>query len=272
MNQEPNFEPDKTQGFGGGEERGEEPGLLGQPSLAMTREQLIIAGWSGFLGVAYAGGKEDQKAYKDLKRGLFRSIAGDDIRDILEVGVGGNPKVGGFNNVEFYHHGQRIVGVDPALSGKPSSALELASTKAQDLGLTLRGVGGVAEDLPFASGSFDAVVSTLVFCSVQDPSLALREVSRVLRPGGKFLFVEHVHAQEEGLSILGLRQQQDLLDPLQQQVADGCHLTRETDRLIKNAVGGPPESRLFSRVESIETVRVNSMWPVSEQVFGVVVK
>lgn len=80
MNQEPNFEPDKTQGFGGGEERGEEPGLLGQPSLAMTREQLIIAGWSGFLGVAYAGGKEDQKAYKDLKRGLFRSIAGDDIR------------------------------------------------------------------------------------------------------------------------------------------------------------------------------------------------
>ena len=73
------------------------------------------------------------------------------------------------------------VGVDPALSGKPSSALELASTKAQDLGLTLRGVGGVAEDLPFASGSFDAVVSTLVFCSVQDPSLALREVGARIR-------------------------------------------------------------------------------------------
>ncbi|CAM9816962.1 unnamed protein product [Laminaria digitata] len=164
------------------------------------------------------------------------------------------------------------VGVDPALSGKPSSALEAATTKAQDMGLTLRGVGGVAEDLPFDSGSFDAVVSTLVFCSVVDPSLALREVSRVLRPGGKFLFVEHIHAQEEGLSIFGLRQQQDLLDPLQQQVADGCHLTRETDRLVKNAVGGPSESRLFSRVESIETVRVNGMWPVSEQVFGVVVK
>ena len=44
------------------------------------------------------------------------------------------------------------------------------------MGLTLRGVGGVAEDLPFDSGSFDAVVSTLVFCSVLDPSLALREV------------------------------------------------------------------------------------------------
>lgn len=67
-------------------------------------------------------------------------------------------------------------GVDPALSGTPSSALESATTKAQDMGLTLRGVGGVAEDLPFESGSFDAVVSTLVFCSVLDPLLALREV------------------------------------------------------------------------------------------------
>lgn len=72
------------------------------------------------------------------------------------------------------------VGVDPALSGEPSEALERATSRAQQLGLTLRGMGGEAEELPFESGSFDAVVSTLVFCSVRDPVAALREVSFVV--------------------------------------------------------------------------------------------
>lgn len=52
--------------------------------------------------------------------------------------------------------------------------------------------------------------------------------------------MQHVHAPDEGWSILGLRQQQDLLDPLQQQLADGCHLTRETGRLISDSAEGPP--------------------------------
>lgn len=76
-----------------------------------------------------------------------------------------------------YHFARWLpVGIDPALSGKPSLDLEAAASKAQAKGLTLRGVGGVAEELPFESESFDAVVSTLVFCSVRDPAAALREV------------------------------------------------------------------------------------------------
>lgn len=93
MNQRSNFEPD---GLGqaeemdvnipdisdGGEGGEEEPRLVvpGLPSLAITREKLIIAGWSGLLGVAYAGGREDQKSYSARKRRLFESIGGDDIR------------------------------------------------------------------------------------------------------------------------------------------------------------------------------------------------
>lgn len=68
------------------------------------------------------------------------------------------------------------VGIDPALSGEPSPEFEAAVQKANNMGLTLRGLGGVAEKLPFETGSFDAVVSTLVFCSVNDPVAALREV------------------------------------------------------------------------------------------------
>lgn len=65
-----------------------------------------------------------------------------------------------------------------------------ATSKAQKLGLTLRGVGGVAEELPFESGSFDAVVSTLVFCSVRDPAAALREVISLFLLGFVLVYVE----------------------------------------------------------------------------------
>lgn len=95
MNQRSNFEPgENIEGLGQAEEidvnisdiaegDGEEPRLAvpGLPSLSMTREQLIIAGWSGFLGVAYAGGREDHNSYIARKRRLFGSIADDgDIR------------------------------------------------------------------------------------------------------------------------------------------------------------------------------------------------
>lgn len=250
-------------------------------STEVSREKFLLGSWVAMLGVASVAATQEQTAYQTRKKELFSSITGDDkseFRDILEVGIGGNPSLGGFSNLKFYRPGQRIVGVDPALSDGSSQVLEDAVARAKKSGLELRALGGVVEELPFDTGSFDAVVSTLVFCSVRDPTAALREVSRVLRPGGKFVFVEHILAPEEGLSLLGLRQQQELLDPLQQQLAAGCHLTRQTDQLIRGATTGGREmssftgTRLFSRLESMENVRVGSMWPVSEQVFGVAVK
>lgn len=62
-------------------------------------------------------------------------------------------------------------------------------------GLELTLVKGGAESLPMADGSFDAVVSTLVLCSVADPAQVLREVHRVLRPGGRYCFIEHVRGE-----------------------------------------------------------------------------
>lgn len=90
-------------------------------------------------------------------------------------------------------------------------------------------VEGVAEAMQFDDSSFDTVVCTLTLCSVPDPLAALSEMRRVLRPGGALIFVEHVKAFDRGL----LRLQQGLLDPLQQALADGCHLTRDTGALIR---------------------------------------
>lgn len=87
-----------------------------------------------------------------------------------------------------------------------------------------------AERLPFTSGSFDTVVCTLTLCSIPHATAALQEVRRVLRPGGRFLFLEHGLAPDASVA-----RWQHRLDPLQQRLAGGCHLARETVPLVRGA-------------------------------------
>jgi len=92
-------------------------------------------------------------------------------------------------------------------------------------------ITGVAEEIPLEDSSVDAVVGTLVMCSVPDVPLALQEIQRVLKPGGRYLFIEHVAAPAGTMD----RFMQDLLTPLQQLLADGCHLNRDTAARIEAA-------------------------------------
>ena len=87
-----------------------------------------------------------------------------------------------------------------------------------------------AEDLPFNDDSFDTVVSTLVLCTVDDQPRALRELRRVLRPGGRLLFIEHVRSGDEKLARL-----QDRMMPINLRIAHGCHCNRPTLDGIRNA-------------------------------------
>lgn len=80
-----------------------------------------------------------------------------------------------------------------------------------------------AERLPFPDHSFDTVAVTLVLCTVDDPAQALREVARVLRPGGRLLFMEHVRAEEPGLA-----RWQDRLHGPWYLLGHGCHCNRDT--------------------------------------------
>lgn len=80
-----------------------------------------------------------------------------------------------------------------------------------------------AQELPFPNDSFDTAVFTLVLCTVPDPAAALAEATRVLRPGGKLLFIEHVRAGETGLAGW-----QDRLERPWRFLADGCHCNRDT--------------------------------------------
>lgn len=87
-----------------------------------------------------------------------------------------------------------------------------------------------AEDLPFTDHSFDVAVSTLVLCTVDDPLRALRELRRVLRPGGILLFLEHVRADHTGLA-----RWQDRLNGVNRLLGHGCNCNRPTLDLIRAA-------------------------------------
>jgi ubiquinone/menaquinone biosynthesis C-methylase UbiE len=91
-------------------------------------------------------------------------------------------------------------------------------------------VAAPAERLPLADASIDTVVTTLTLCTVDDLEAALREAQRVLAPGGRLLFLEHVRAGEERLA-----RRQDLLAPLWKHVGHGCHCNRATLAAIEAA-------------------------------------
>ena len=87
-----------------------------------------------------------------------------------------------------------------------------------------------AEALPFADASFDTVALTLVLCTVPEPDRALAEIARVLKPGGRFLFLEHVRADEPGLA-----RWQDRLNPPWRVFGHGCNCNRDTLATIERS-------------------------------------
>ena len=88
-----------------------------------------------------------------------------------------------------------------------------------------------AESLPFPDASFDTVVATYILCTTPDPAAVLGEIARVLRPGGRYLFLEHVHAGEN----TALGRFQDLVEIPHRYIAAGCHPNRRTEALLRGS-------------------------------------
>lgn len=150
------------------------------------------------------------------KQRLLGSLSGT----VLEIGPGTGA------NFEFYPPGIRWIGVEPSLAMQ--DYLRRAATAHK---IEAEIITGVAEHLDTPDASVDAVVCTLVLCSVDDPNRVMSEILRVLRPGGQFVFLEHVAAPENTRR----RVWQNRLLPLQKRLADGCHTNRETWRTIEQA-------------------------------------
>lgn len=104
-----------------------------------------------------------------------------------------------------------------------------AQDRAKRLDLDVEIRSGGAESLPYSDDSFDVVIASMVFCTIPDVETAIDEVTRILHPGGEFRFLEHV-------ADTGWRRRlQEVLAPLWQTAAGGCHLTRRTVSLFARA-------------------------------------
>ena len=142
-----------------------------------------------------------------------RRLVGQASGRVLEVGGGT-----GFN-LPYYGEGVSELVVTDPLDGM----LRRVERRSKQLGRPVATRRASAEALPFEDGSFDTVVGSLVLCSVDDQERALAEIRRVLKPGGRYLFLEHVRADEPKLA-----HRQDRLERLWGVVAFGCHPNRET--------------------------------------------
>jgi ubiquinone/menaquinone biosynthesis C-methylase UbiE len=159
---------------------------------------------------------------RPLERRFFearrRRLIPQAVGDVLEIGGGTGA------NLPFYGAVTSLVFTDP-----DPAMLRIAMTKPRPPQPAVTFLEATAEALPFPAASFDTVVTTLVLCSVRDPIQALAEIRRVLRPGGRFLALEHIRPRG-WLGYLA-----DALTPLQKRLAAGCHLNRQTHRDIRQA-------------------------------------
>ena len=138
---------------------------------------------------------------------------------VLEVGAGTG------SQLRWYPAGVAVTALEPD-PGMAARARRAAARAAAPVTV----VEGVAERLPFAAASFDAVFASFSFCTVADPAAALGELRRVLTPGGRLLMLEHVH-----LPWQPGRRLQSWAAPAWAAVAGGCRLDRDTSRFVREA-------------------------------------
>jgi ubiquinone/menaquinone biosynthesis C-methylase UbiE len=169
----------------------------------------------------------ERKGMGDLRRNLLANATGR----VVEIGAG--------TGLNFSHYPPVVTEV---VATEPDpSMLRRAREAATRAPVPVRLERAGAEHLPVDDGFADTVVATLVFCTIPDPPAALAEIRRVLAPGGRVLFLEHVRAENPRLA-----RWQDRLQPLWSRFGGGCHPNRDTIAAIEQAGFRFDEMQRFS--------------------------
>ena len=187
--------------------------------------------------------------YIDYISRPHKSAAFDDLAPgrVLEIGAG----VGA--NLRYLPVGTELVAVEPNLA-----MLERLRARCAAAGIPVTVLAGGAERIPLPDDSVDEVICSLVLCTVGDPERVLAEVQRVLKPGGRFRFVEHVESPRSGPR----RFVQHLIRRPWAWLFEGCHLHRHTPQLV-DAAG-------FSDVQVVHRkLRRSLFFPVNSAVWGI---
>ena len=154
-------------------------------------------------------------ALNKLRSELIPSAEGK----VLEIGIGSGL------NLPHYAGISELIGLEPSEELQNLAEDMLTQTHFPSEMLT-----GSAEDIPLESNTFDTVVMTWTLCSVTDPVLALSEIKRVMKPGGKVIFAEHGKSPDQNI-----RKWQQTINPAWSRIAGGCQLNREIDDLYESS-------------------------------------
>lgn len=150
----------------------------------------------------------ERLAFREWRAELWSHVEGERV---LEVGVGTG------KNLPYHPDDKEVTAIDLS-----RSMITQARQRARQQGEPVLLTQADAQHLPFAEATFDAAVATFVFCSVPDPVLGLSEISRVVRPGGRILLLEHVRVNAPVVGPV-----MDLLDPAIVRIM-GAHIARRT--------------------------------------------
>ncbi len=154
------------------------------------------------------------EAMTDYRKQLLQDVRGD----VLEIGFG--------TGLNLPHYPQAVTSLTALDPNEGMEAIAQTRIAASAIPVTTKLASG--EELPLADESFDDVVCTWTLCSIPNAQKALSEAYRVLKPGGRFFFIEHGLSDEPGIQTW-----QNWLTPVQRVVGDGCHLNRQMDQLVK---------------------------------------
>ena len=182
-------------------------------------KQYHLSGMSFIIGLGYDRGRIPCMCGTGYVPfiGNWRSRLLRDVRGlVLEVGAGSGP------NLDHYPRAAHIIATE-----FDEETIALAKTRSIS---HPRLASADIEHLAFPDDTFDAVVATLVFCSVERPVVGLQEVRRVLKPGGQLHLIEHVRSQHGWLG-----RWQDKLNPRWNVWAEGCNLNRDTEANVRLA-------------------------------------